>query len=256
MEENKRVYQAWAPDGVVWAQWAKPVPFSRKPHQQNRPLKEEGIPQLDWIPPASGEIAIIVDLPGGGGVLEGLALARNGYRPVPLYNGVYGPNRSSMSVDVTEIVENLFRGAELLGSLGLRDDAPPAFLLDAARMQGISRQTGKFDNRWCVFAQDMPSASFLLGQGIRQIYLRTDRRQNDLSHILLRYQQAGLGITLAHPNGSLTELEVVKPSFFRSVFYRARTMLGLTRNAAGGFGGMIPEPTQSSGYSGRHYGFG
>ena len=30
--------------------------------------------------------------------------------------------------------------------------------------------------------------------------------------------------------------------------------LGLTRNAAGGFGGTVPEPTQTSG--GRHYGIG
>jgi hypothetical protein len=254
-EERRLAFQAWAPDGVVWSQWAKPVLFSREPHFNRKQPNHNQIetPQLDWEPQPSGEAAVIIDLPAAAGVLEGLALARAGFRPVPLYNGVYGPNRLSMAVDVTDIVDALFRGAEQLESLPLRDDAPPAFLLDAARMQGTPRQQGKFDNRWCVFPQDMPSASFLLGRGIRQIYLRTDRRQNDLSHILLRYQQAGIKIFLARPSGELTELEVVKPSRFRSVLYRLQTMLGLTRNAAGGFGAMIPEPAQSTAYAGGHF---
>jgi len=159
-----------------------------------------------------------------------------------------------MAVDVTDIVNALYQGAELLASLYIRSDAPPAFLLDSNRMKGTARQPGKYDNRWCIFPQDMPSASFLLEQGILSVYVRADKVQNDLTHILRRYQEKGIRIYHIGTSGTANELTVVRPSSFQSFLYRIQAMLGLTRNAAGGFGGMVPEPTQSSG--GRYYGIG
>jgi hypothetical protein len=45
-------------------------------------------------------------------------------------------------------------------------------------------------------------------------------------------------------------MEVDRPSAFRSLFYRALTLVGLRRNSAGGFGSIVPQPSQSSGRSG------
>lgn len=177
-----------------------------------------------------------------------------GYRPVPLYNGVYGADKWSMAVDVTSVAETLYQGADYLSCLHIRPDAPPAFLLDAARMKGTARQPGRYDNRWCVFPQDAPSADFLKAQGIESIYVRTKEIQNDLAHILLRYQKKGIRIYQVRDNGVPKKLTVVRPSHFKSFLYRFCTLLGLTRNAAGGFGGMVPEATQSSGT--RYYGIG
>lgn len=251
MNENYNTYRIWAPDDALWTQWTKPVLFSRTPLPSRASLS---ISTAEWAPVADHRTALIVDMPGESGVLEGLALSQAGYRPIPLYNGVYGPNKRSMAVDVTDIVNALYQGAKLLASLYIRSDAPPAFLLDSNRMKGTARQPGKYDNRWCVFPQDMPSASFLLEQGILSVYVKADKVQNDLTHILRRYQEKGIRIYHIGTSGTANELTVVRPSNFQSFLYRIQAMLGLTRNAAGGFGGMVPEPTQSSG--GRHYGIG
>jgi len=182
-----------------------------------------------------------------------LALARLGYRPVPLYNGV-SANFLSTIVKVDDIVNALYKGADELSKYYIPSDAPPVFMLDSNRMTGFGKQPGKYDNRWCVFPQDMPSAAFLLKEGLCKVIVRSDSIQNDLSHILCRYQNEGIDIYIC--NGEeVRKIPVVKPSKFKSLSYRFKAILGLTRNATGGFGGWIPEPTQSSS-SGRFYGYG
>lgn len=251
MNDNYSTYRIWAPDNALWTQWAKPVLFSQAMHGSPQELT---IPGVKWAPYSDGRTALFVDLPGKRSVLEGLALARMGYRPVPLYNGVYGAGEGTMAVDVTPVAKALYQGADHLRSLRIREDAPPVFLLDAARMKGPARQPGRYDNRWCVFPQDAPSADFLASHGIGSIYVRANKIQNDLAHILLRYQKSGIRIYQVGDNNMPKELTVVRPSHFESFLYRFLATLGLTRNAAGGFGGTVPEPTQTSG--GRHYGIG
>lgn len=230
MNDNYNTYRIWAPDNALWTQWAKPVLFARTLQQVPEKLV---LPAVKWAPYGDGRTALFVDLPGKRGVLEGLALAQMGYRPVPLYNGVYGADKWSMAVDVTSVAETLYQGADYLSCLHIRPDAPPAFLLDAARMKGTARQPGRYDNRWCVFPQDAPSADFLKAQGIESIYVRTKEIQNDLAHILLRYQKKGIRIYQVRDNGVPKKLTVVRPSHFKSFLYRFCTLLGLTRNAAG-----------------------
>lgn len=251
MDERYRTYRIWAPDDTLWTQWAKPILFAHSPQSEPRPYT---LPPVSWAPHPDGYTAVISDQPGEDGVLEGLALAQLGYRPVPLYNGVPAPNSQAMSVNVNGIINVLYSGAGLLSDMPLKSDAPPAFLLDANRMNGQAKQPGRFDNRWCVFPQDMPSADFMLSQGIGQVFVHAVSVPNDLTHILRRYQEKGIRILHFRGYGAVRELDVIRPSRFKGLMYRFRTMLGLTRNAAGGFGGKIPEPTQSSGE--RFYGVG
>lgn len=251
MNDNLSTYRIWAPDNALWTQWAKPVLFARTLH----PVPQELVlPAVKWAPYGDGRTALFVDLPGKTSVLEGLSLAQMGYRPVPLYNGVYGADKWSMAVDVTSVAEILYQGADYLSRQHIRQDAPPAFLLDACRMKGMARQPGRYDNRWCVFPQDAPSADYMKSHGIDSIYVRTNEIQNDLAHILMRYQKKGMRIYQISDNSVPKSLTVVRPSHYKSFLYRFRTLLGLTRNAAGGFGGMVPEATQSSGS--RYYGIG
>jgi len=246
MQGNIEAYRIWAPDDALWAQWAKPVLFADMPQKVNEKLH---IPSLDWIAAADYSTAIIVDLPEHEGVLEGLALARIGYRPVPLYNGVCGPSLSSMIVPVKNIVHALCIGSDELTKMAIRPDAPPAFLLDSNRMSGFGKQAGKYDNRWCVFPQDMPSAAYLMNKGIRNVLVRTNSSHDDLRHILYRYEKQGITVLLCN-GGTPKRVEVTKPSKFKSVIYRFSVIMGLTRNAAGGFGGQIPDATD------RGYGIG
>ena len=205
------------------------------------------IPEVDWLQGLESNTMIIVDLLRG--VVESLT-ARMGYRPVPftMVGWAYTQCQSG------QIRKALFTGADEYG-YDISPDAPPVFMLDSNRMAG-SGNSRAYDNRWCVFPQDMPSASFLLKAGIRRIIVRSEKIQNDLAHILLRYQKEGIEIYLC-PDREIKKISVVRPSRFKSLSYRFSVILGLTRNGAGGFGAKIPEPVDSS-YSsgGRYYGFG
>ena len=261
---NIEAYTIWAPDGVLWTQWAKPVLFANMTYSGPVPLT---IPKIRWLEYLNRDTAIIIDLPEKTGVAESLALAQIGYRPVPLYNGVCVENSTNMVVNVRNLSQALFAGAEMLAGMSIRGDAPPVFMLDSRRMEGYPKNPGKYDNRWCVFPQDMPSASFLLNHKITKIIVRTglERKiydnkqiqydiQDDLSHILFRYQEAGIKIQAAFGGNEINDITVPKPSQFKSLFYRFRTLLGLSRNAVGGFGAMIPFLSDSDGYRG--YGIG
>ena len=252
MRSNLETYKIWAPDDAIWTQWAKPVLFIRQPDSINK--VELNIPEIKWIQSLERNTMIIVDLPRHSGVEESLGLARLGYRPVPLYNGVDGPSLSTI-VKVHDIVKALYKGADELVSCNIRADAPPVFMLDSNRMSGSGKQPGKYDNRWCVFPQDMPSAAFIMNNGINRVIVRADSIANDLSHILWRYQKEGIDIYQCNGQ-TVKKVPVTEPSDIKSLSYRFRVMLGLTRNATGGFGSMIPEATQSSSSGVRYYGFG
>jgi len=248
--DNVERYRTWAPDRVLWTDWVKPVLFASVKFYEPFNLN---IPETYWLKGFEQDTALIVDLPGSSGVEESLALARRGYRPIPLYNGVY--DKSLMAVDVQNLAMALYSGAELLKSINFRYDAPPVFMLDSRRMCNASKTPGMYDNRWCVFPQDLPSAAFLLKQKIRKVTVRTDKIQDDLSHILYRYQEAGIKIQHAGGDSENKDITVSRPSQFKSLFYRFKVIMGLSRNAAGGFGSFIPD-SQYSNTGGRYYGVG
>jgi len=250
MNKHMRVYKIWAPDDSIWSQWAKPVLFTSKTTIPSGIDVKQGDRWLDKVRTNS---MIILDLPGGEGVKDVLSLAQIGYRPVPLYNGVYVPDTYSPLIYTGDIVDSLYQGADKLSQYSIFKDAPPAFMLDSNRMKQANKTSGKYDNRWCVFPQDMPSASILLENGIDSVIVKSESIQNDLAHILCRYQEKKIAIYLY--NGIMTRTTVPKPSRFKSMLYRYKVTLGLTRNAAGGFGGRIPDAEiyTGSGRSGRRY---
>ena len=248
--DNLEIFKIWAPDNVYWSQWAKPVLFA---NMRVRRYGNNTLPELDWITRIDNRMAIIVDLPGYTGVLEGIALARLGYRPVPLYNGVSTPTGSPMVVPVDDIIATLNVGANDLSSMVIKPDAPPAFLLDSYRLNDRNKEPGSFDNRWCIFPQDMPSASALLNKGINRVVVRSYSINDDLAHILYRYDQQG--ITIYKNVGKEMRIEKIRrPHKYKQIFYRFGVILGLKRNATGGFGGMVPYPSQSSGSGYHRYG--
>jgi len=248
---NEECFEAWAPDGVLWSQWTKPILFARLP-PATRPEPTE--PKLDanvgWAPEPRGDTAIVVDLPGARSVGAGLALARLGYRPVPLFNASDGP---SAVIDVGPIARALVAGADALRESNLKPDAPPAFLLDADRMRPrMHPGPGRFDNRWVVFPQDFPSATMLLSRGVREVLLAQVGEaapQEDLAHVLLRWRNAGIRLLAVdvERNERPRDLLVKPPSLFRRAWYRAVALVGLRRNDAGGFGAMIPVPSAGGG---------
>jgi hypothetical protein len=248
---NEECFAIWAPDGVVWSQWAKPVTFT----QLNRASTPDTAPPQWEAPevrsvPSPGRTAVIVDAPGPNAVRLGIALARIGYRPVPLFNATTG---YAEVLDIDPIAHHLLEGAPLLQDLRLPADAPPAFLLDAQRMNPqVLPYPGKFDNRWMTLPQDFPSATMLRAHGVVEALLlrHSDRvPDQDLAHVLRRWQDAGVRITIGDlaTGGEPQPYQVERPSLFRRAWYRAVALMGLRRNDVGGFGSAIPEESTGGG---------
>ena len=136
----------WAPTDSPWSRWTKAVLFGFMP---------EEIPDVtssvDAVRGGCHPIlgtTLLVELAGASGVEFGAALARSGYRLVPLYNAcpfpinVFSvPNFLSV-VDVVPIMRALERETNTLKGLTIPPSAPPAFLLDASRRRSASRPEG------------------------------------------------------------------------------------------------------------------
>jgi len=245
---REELYEIWAPPGAIWTPWAKAVVFA-----QYQPEPIEIVPPLGfeaaWLH-HSRHTAIVVDLPGAYGVEVGIRLARHGYRPVPLYNAVPRIGLSPELVDVRSIIRSLADRASELVELKLPFDARPAFLLDANRRGMAGRaDPGQFDNRSICFPTDFPSAAFLSQQGINAALLISQSDPNpqaDLSHVLRRWQEAGIKIfsVVLADNQPPHPIDVQTPSRFRSIWYGWLAALGLIRSPLGGFGGSVPFPGQ------------
>lgn len=239
---REAVYERWAPDDGPWSVWAKPVLFAQLAQFS---AADEPVPS-PTLPPAldaRANAALVLDLPGEEALLLGLALAQRGFRPVPVFNATHG---AKAVIDVARIGRWLAPGAELLEAARLPPDAPPAFLLDADRRRKSRPGPGEWDNRWLAFPQDFPSATFLRSRGIAEAVLvqrGASEPQEDLTHVLLPWQQAGIrmrAIDLAGA-GASTELRVRTPSRFRRAWYRALAAFGLRRSNVGGFGAQVPQ---------------
>ncbi len=267
--DASQLFDVWAPEDSLWSRWAKPALFAAQaptptatpppppnamPVMPVHPIEGGGVVVTAPPPPEPPQYeqgpvdiwtAFVVDMPEARPVGIGLALARAGYRPVPLFNTAYHPQAI---VPVEAILNRLREGAAELQGLPIPANAPPAFLLDSNRLASPDlAKPGKFDNRWTVFPQDFPSANFLLAHGIKRVVLLQPdifggKPRVDLAHVLLRWQQAGVELYVQDPEGSLAPrtMTVEKPSSFRSLFYRALTLIGRRRNSAGGFGSIIP----------------
>lgn len=248
------LFDIWAPPSAVWSKWAKPVLFAEA--GAGLPANADPEPPRALDLRAAPDLAVVLDLPSATSVKTGLMLAYAGFRPVPLFNGARGPALPNIGgsalMDNDPILAWLILGAETLTECHPPDQAPPVFLLDSRRRAAtVQASPGRFDNRWVVFPQDFPSAHFLRSQGIGRVLLvqldAPGQPQEDLAHVLCRWQEAGLVLTVATPEtvAAAQPLTVHRPSHFRALWYTALTVMGLRRNSAGGFGSIVPQPSSS-----------
>jgi hypothetical protein len=189
--KREAIFASWVPPDSAWSLWARPILFAQMEDSDTEYPVDEWLDfDVRWAPPSTSKVVLVLDLPGREAVAAGLALAGRGYRPVPLYNACSGEHEV---IDQSAIIHGLRAGAAYLAARTLTDPSP-AFLLDARRMTGEARPKD-FDNRWKVFPQDFPSAAFLIQQGFNRVLLVQRQRVQpleDLAHVLLRWQDAGL----------------------------------------------------------------
>jgi hypothetical protein len=263
---REEIYEAWVPQAGTWSLWARPVLFGQMSAASGldpaypTPIRWAwdlfgqspgaggeltwlNLP-VDWAPPPLQNAVLVIDLPGAEGTLLGLALAGHGYRPVPLYNGCTGP---SELLDQGPILRALRDGAVFLAARALPDDAPPALLLDSRR-QSLPQplRPGMLDNRWKVFPEDFPSAELLQQRGVsRVVWVGHGQPQEDLARVLRVWQDAGLALEAKDPAvaGPSRQLIVPPTPWWRRLWNRLRSYLGLQKSPGDGFGYLVPART-------------
>jgi len=197
--DQKQIFHTWAPrEGYIWTKFAKPALFAHAESAGGRRVYAADIP-ADMRESNNGKTAFIVDLPGASGVEAGLGLAKIGFRPVPLYNGIHEMKTGGLqsAVDNAPIVNALVDGANTLRYTDIPAKAPPAFLLDADRNVTLPGIESMYDNRWSIDIDDMPDAAYLREQGISSVVIWTDTGiQDDLRPIINRYREAGIDILM------------------------------------------------------------
>lgn len=223
----KQIYQTWAPAGKKWVDWVRPVPFMAIINSAGGcSFSDFTILDRNFIPEDLKDAAVIVDLPGMESIKEGLALAKAGYRPIPIYNGTMEQTGAKATVNNQSVAEGLVLGASILEEQRLdgteiKDDALPAFLTDSNRMNRFKRDISLFDNSWDVYHQDLPSADYFLKSGIRKILiigeaastnkLSKDKISPDLKKILYPFQKKGITIYFMERYGTPQKIIVRKP---------------------------------------------
>lgn len=194
---NKEVYRIWAPVGKKWVDWVRPVPFvCMNEYSKRYNFSNLLIPEIDYIDEGYANTAIIVDLPGAQSVVEGIALAKAGYRPIPIYNGTIEQQGARATVDNQSVGMALMWGATKLKEIVIGDEALPAFLLDSNRMNRFKMEAALFDNSWDIYHQDLPSAEYFINNGIRKIVVVGENISKDLKKIFYGFQKKKIEIYL------------------------------------------------------------
>ncbi len=209
---GKEIYKIWAPVGKRWVDWVRPVPFvGMVEYAANYAVSNHALPVFDFIDEACADAALIVDLPGVESVKAGIALAQVGYRPIPVYNGTTQQQGARATVDNQAVQTGLIWGAAELRRLEISDDALPAFLLDSNRMHRFKMEISLFDNSWDLYPQDIPSAEYMLEQGIHKIIIVGDKVSKDLKKILYKFQKKNIQILWTNGYETPKKIKIHRP---------------------------------------------
>lgn len=209
---RKEVYKIWAPYGKKWVDWVRPVPFIGIDElKQIHEFIDYTIPSINYIDGVYKDTAIIVDMQGVDSIKEGIALAKKGYRPIPIFNGT-NPSVGCMATTNNMIIEPLLIwGSVELNKIKLDDDAPPVFLLDKNRLNRYKINASVFDNSWDIYPQDIPSAKYFLDNGIKKIIVKGEVFNKDLSKVLYKHQKCGMKILFTDGYDIPKEVRLKKP---------------------------------------------
>ena len=209
---GRKLYDIWAPAGKKWVDWVRPVPFLEIHHYtKSYCMSNRSIPEITCASGEARDTAVLVDLPGGESVAWGLALAKKGFRPIPVFNGTLEQEGARATVDNQSAGMALLWATMLLGGMELAEDAPPAFLTDTNRLQRHVMVESLFDNSWDVYHQDLPSAEYMWQQGIRKVVLICNTPAEDLKKILYPYGKRGMEILWTKGYEAPKKLRLRKP---------------------------------------------
>jgi len=254
---SRRVEDVWLGSDHPWRTWVKRPLFASLPIEEVESATEQPPYRSDtsrwsgegvaWL--AGQRAAIVIDLPGPTAIETALALGRHGFRPVLSINASSQPGEV---VDMKPLLALLVEGARFASSFPADAAAPPAFILDSRRdgeSDGRQRGPGAFDNRWTIFAGDLPSGEQLRTADLRLVVIAHDRDalHEDVEAIAWSCRRAGLEVRLADVRDHrITVLSGTPPGWISRYFASVRRRFSLRRQWDGSYGHRIPIPPQPS----------
>ena len=213
---NKEIYKIWAPYGVSWTKYARPVAFINIKDFESKDFDLLYVPEINFIDKYDKSVCYIVDLPNERAIEEGLAIAKYGYRPIPLFNGTIEPMNSVATANNKELECPLAWGATILKDMNIEKDASPVFLVDLYRQSRYKMDISYFDNSYDMYGQDFPTPKALLEKGINKVIIRTHKLENDMRMILSNYQKHGIEIFKSYGLEKPKKVWVRKPLFYKN----------------------------------------
>lgn len=218
---DKEIYKIWAPTGKKWVDWVRPVPFVEMEHFDKGygsfGAADNGVHGAGYVDDVWKDAAFIVDLPGRESVREGIALAKKGYRPIPIFNGTVEQKDARATTDNESASLALMQYAGELTKIELPENARPAFLTDRNRLQRYRVNLGIFDNSWDVYHQDLPTAEYFLANDIHKIVIVGQTVARDLAKILYPFQKKGIEIFWTKGYESPKKVTLRKPYFTEKI---------------------------------------
>lgn len=192
------IYKIYAPENTKWTEWVRVVPFVAINTYNREPAQNWLIPIVNFIQKYDEKTAIFVDLPNQQSIEMGIALAKLGYRPIPIFNGTTEQINSQATTNNYLTERALINGAENLKKITLKSDTNPAFLLDSLRTNAFRSKESIFDNSWDIYGQDIPSAKYFKENGITKIIVVGSKIQRDLRKIFFKFQEIGIDLYLTN----------------------------------------------------------
>lgn len=191
---NKDIFKIWSPSNARWTNWVRPVSFIAIGNVKKFEPTNITLPYISLMKEIDNDTAIIVDLPDTQSIEVGIQLAKKGYRPIPIYNGTIEQQGARATTDNHSILDPLVWGAFELLKINLKDNAPPAFLTDANRLQRHRIDNSVFDNSWDVYHQDLPTEEYFLKHDIAKIVVISNKLSKDLKKIFKGYPKNKISI--------------------------------------------------------------
>lgn len=240
------IYDVWRGKDHPWVGWFKPALFDGLADgtvlaSEDEPYRSELPPgsELDtsWVPE---DAAVLIDVPGEAAVSWALALGRKGLRPVFAINTSSAPSEL-VPMDAVKVA--LAAGARFGACFPTGPGLMPAFVLDSRRPGDRGSLPGCFDNRWTLFASDLPSGADLLGARVRRVVLvRQGEVLGDVEEVLREYQRQGLELLCLDVDATLglARMTLRERGWFGRAIANIRRRVSLTRRADGSYGHRVP----------------
>ncbi len=212
---KKEIFKIWYDSSNKWCAWIKPVSFVNLNYKYNEYMDFDfSNNKVEYIDKMKLDTAIIVDLAGKDSIVEGVKLAKLGFRPIPIYNGV-NPQLNASSTILNHYIEvGLLKATDEIKKINFNKNASPVFLLDSSRVNRYRISDNLFDNSWDVYSQDFPTSKFFLENGIYNIIVVSYKINKDLEKVLFKFQQDGLNIYFT------TGSEIIKKCSLRKSKYK------------------------------------